>query len=94
MATVTIGLMCEEEYMISAGGTLNGDLVGPRSPYGTINAGYCPQVMTTTTSPATTTMTGKDNIVICSTLCGRLKENFCSTNVMLHSKPLLWNTFN
>ena len=55
MAAVTVnGLECEVTYNITAGGTLNGDLVGPRSSHGTITAGYCPQVMTTATSPTTT----------------------------------------
>ena len=43
MATVTVnGLQCEVTYTIIAGGTLNGDLVGPRSSHGTITAGSCP----------------------------------------------------
>ena len=43
MATVTInGLECGVTYTITAGGTLNGDLVGPRSSYGTITAHPCP----------------------------------------------------
>ena len=37
MATVTItGLKCGVNYTIIAGGTLNGDLVGPRSSWGTL----------------------------------------------------------
>ena len=79
IATVTIdSLACEVEYAIIAGGTLDGDLVGPRLSHGTITVGHCPQVMTTTTSPATaTTMTGKKNIVICNTLRGRFKGLMC-----------------
>ena len=47
MATVVItGLECEVAYTIIAGGTLNGDLVGPSSSYGTIIAGQCPINMT------------------------------------------------
>jgi len=58
MATVRIAnLHCEVTYYITAGGTLNGDLVGPRSSLGTITAGPCPIVMTTTM--ITTSMTGK-----------------------------------
>ena len=55
VATVTInGLVCEEEYMITAGGTLNGQLVGPRSSRGTIT-GYCPPVVTPTIVPTEST---------------------------------------
>ena len=32
-----------------------------------------------------------DNNYTCNTLYGRIKGNFCATNMMLHSKPLLWN---
>ena len=43
MATVTVNaLKCEATYTIIAGGTLNGDLVGPRSSLGTITSGPCP----------------------------------------------------
>ena len=42
-ATVAVdGLECEVTYTIIAGGTLNGDLVGPRSSHGTVTAGPCP----------------------------------------------------
>ena len=55
MATVTInGLMCEEEYMIIAGGTLNGDLVGPRLSHGN-TTGPCPPVVTPTIVPTEST---------------------------------------
>ena len=48
MATVTVdGLECEVTYDITAGGTLNGALVGPRSSYGTITSGPCPLTMPT-----------------------------------------------
>jgi len=58
MATVRVAnLQCEVAYYITAGGTFNGDLVGPRSSLGTITAGPCPVVMTTTM--ITTSMTGK-----------------------------------
>ena len=47
MATVTVnGLECRVTYTITAGGTLNGDLVGPRSSHGTVTAGPCPIDMT------------------------------------------------
>jgi len=36
------GLQCEVTYTITAGGTLNGCLAGPRSSYGTITSGPCP----------------------------------------------------
>ena len=36
------GLQCEVTYTIIAGGTLNGDLVGPRSFNGNVTAGRCP----------------------------------------------------
>ena len=43
MVTLTVeGLECELTYTIIAGGTLNGDLVGPLSPHGTVTAGACP----------------------------------------------------
>ena len=46
-ATVTVsGLECGVTYTITAGGTLNEDLVGPRSSHGTITAGPCPIDMT------------------------------------------------
>ena len=65
---VTINeLMCEVTYTITAGGTLNGILVGPRSSHGNITAGYCPIVMTTTSIATTTTMTGKENM--CMRMC-------------------------
>ena len=42
-ATVAVnGLQCEVTYTITAGGTLNGDLVGPRSSHGTVTADPCP----------------------------------------------------
>ena len=42
IATVTVnGLECGVTYTIIAGGTLNGDLVGPRLSYGTLNQA-CP----------------------------------------------------
>ena len=61
MATVTIdGLACGMTYTIIAGGTLDGDLVGPRSSHGTITAGPCPLITVTTTANITSvTVTGK-----------------------------------
>ena len=60
MATVIInGLLCGVTYTITAGGTLDGQLVGPRSSHGTITAGPCPPMMTTTIVP-TTSMTSKE----------------------------------
>ena len=60
MATVTVnGLECEVIYSITAGGTLDGQLVGPRSSQETITAGPCPPIMTTTIIP-TTSMTSKE----------------------------------
>ena len=56
MSTVTLnGLACGVMYAITAGGTLNGDLVGPRSSHGTISGSCPPGIMTTA---ATTSMTG------------------------------------
>ena len=50
MATVTIdGLACGVTYTIIAGGTLNGDLVGPRSSHGTITTDLCSVISTTST---------------------------------------------
>ena len=55
VATITInGLVCEEEYMITASGTLNGQLVGPKSSHGIIS-GYCPPVVTPTIVPTEST---------------------------------------
>ena len=49
MATVTVnGLECEVIYTVTAGGTLDGQLVGPKLSHGTITAGSCPPMMTTT----------------------------------------------
>ena len=43
MATVTVnGLECGVTYTIIAGGTLNRDLVGPRSSHGAVTTGPCP----------------------------------------------------
>ena len=45
MATVTvIGLECGVNYTIIGGGTLNGELVGPRSSHGSIVMPACPTV--------------------------------------------------
>ena len=42
MATVTVnGLECGVHYTITAGGTFNGELVGPISSYGTIATNPC-----------------------------------------------------
>ena len=42
-ATVTVtGLKCGVNYTIIAGGTSNGELVGPRSSHGTIVMPTCP----------------------------------------------------
>ena len=63
MATVTInGLVCGVTYTITAGGTLDGQLVGPRSFHGTTTTGPCPPMITTTV--ATTSMTSKEEICI------------------------------
>ena len=62
MATVTIDrLQCEVTYNITAGGTLNGALVGPRSSHGNITSGPCPPPMPTP-SVATPSMNGKVEI--------------------------------
>ena len=62
MATVTVdGLECEVTYDITAGGTLNGALVGPRSSHGTITSGSCPLPMPTP-SVETPSMSGKEEI--------------------------------
>ena len=46
-ATVTVnGLECGLTYTIIAGGTLNGDLVGPRSSHGNVTTGPCPRDIT------------------------------------------------
>ena len=60
MATVTVdGLECEVIYDITAGGTLNEALVGPRSSHGTVTSGPCPLPMPTR-SVETPSMSGKD----------------------------------
>ena len=62
LAIVTIdGLECEITYTITAGGTLDGGLVGPRSSHGTITSGSCPAGMPTP-SVATPSMNGKEEI--------------------------------
>ena len=44
MAMVTVdGLECETSYTIKAGGTLNGNLVGPTSSYDIITTNTCPE---------------------------------------------------
>ena len=68
MATVTInGLACGITYTITAGGTLNGGLIGPRSSHGT-TIGSCPPGVTPTIVP-TTSMTSKENICTLPELC-------------------------
>ena len=43
MATVTVNeLECGVNYTITAGGTLDRDLVGPRSSHGTVATNPCP----------------------------------------------------
>ena len=42
MMTVN-GLECEAIYIIIAGGTLNGGLVGPKSSYNNITTSACPE---------------------------------------------------
>ena len=60
MATVIIdGLACGVTYNIIAGGTLNGDLIGPRSSHGTTTTGPCPPMIITNTTD-TASMTGKE----------------------------------
>ena len=60
MATVTIGgLACGITYAIITGGTLDGDLVGPRSSHGT-TIGPCPPLILRTTAAITSdSMIGK-----------------------------------
>ena len=60
MATVTVdGLECEVTYDITAEGTLNGALVGPRSSHENITSGPCPLPMPTP-SVETPSMSGKN----------------------------------
>ena len=41
-ATIIIsGLNCQQTYTVTAGGTVNGTLLGPRSSHGTITTGDC-----------------------------------------------------
>ena len=68
MSTVTLnGLACGVIYTITAGGTLGGDLVGPRLFYGNFTDDSCQPEITATIVP-TTSMTGKEDI-ICSKVC-------------------------
>ena len=61
-ATVNLtGLACGVTYTITAGGTLNGDLVGLRSFHGT-TVGPCPPGITSTIV-STISMTGKEDII-------------------------------
>ena len=54
-ATVTVeGLKCGVTYGITAGGTFDGALVGPRSSHGTV-MGDCSIMMTPTTTLTTST---------------------------------------
>ena len=46
------GLACGVTYTITAGGTLNGQIVGPRSSHGTIDAGPCSVISPTVTQLA------------------------------------------
>ena len=66
MSTVTLnGLACGVTYTITAGGTLNGELVGPRSSHDPINGSDRPcEVVPTTTSATMTPMTSKENFFI------------------------------
>ena len=66
VTTVIInGLMCEMEYTIVAGGTLDGVLVGPRSSHGIVTAGPCPPIAVTTTATITSvTVIGKEHSYI------------------------------
>ena len=60
IATVRVtNLRCEVTYYITAGGRDGGtgELIGPRSSLGTITAGPCPVMMTTTM--ITTSIAGK-----------------------------------
>ena len=51
----------EVTYTITAEGTLNGALVGPRSSHGTVTSGPCPAVMPSPSVP-TPLMSGMDEI--------------------------------
>jgi len=69
MSTVLVdGLGCEVTYTIIAGGTLNGDLVGPRSSHGTITAGPCPVIITPILTPS-------DGMYIC---------NLCTSSIICY----------
>ena len=57
MATVTVSeLMCGVTYNITAEGTLNGDLVGPRSSLGNITTAPC---------ASASIQSGKNNFISC-----------------------------
>ena len=58
MATVIINGSCGVTYNITAGGTYNEELVGPRSSHGTV-MGLCPN---TPTIVPTTSITGMEDI--------------------------------
>ena len=68
MATVAVnGLECGVTYTITVGEMLNGQLVRPRSSYGTVTAGPCPPGMTTTIVP-TISVTGMEDMICRATL--------------------------
>ena len=53
MATVTVrNLQCQQTYTITAGGILNGMLVGPQFRQETVTAGSCSTTPTPTSSPS------------------------------------------
>lgn len=65
IATVTVnGLECGVTYTITAGGTLNGDLVGPRSSQGNITVGPCPMCPVPGTHLHTTVIEGNLSLTV------------------------------
>lgn len=68
MAKVTVdGLMCEVEYTITVGGTLNGQLVGPRISLGNITPVSCLDTSPTaspTVSPTVSLSTSKSTTYV------------------------------
>ena len=87
MATMTVDeLECEVTYDISARGTLNGALVGPRSFHGTVTSGPCPLPMPTP-SVETPSMSGKEKISRHTVVCQRPRKP-CDAQVCNLQEPL------
>ena len=61
MATVTLNVTCGQPYNITAGGTLNDEVIGPAIVF-ELNADNRPCLPVLTTTEASPSMTGKKNV--------------------------------